>query len=177
MDQGFLCWLKGQERHQPVWEDKILTAKEAVGAILDTNIHFPWITPQIRPGLGLGKLCFVWPTKSSLWNLHSRWHLPSPQPPLCQRGHFGVAAQCPQQHRQKDKAKPGAWTPKGKPEHFPTRKPTQVLSSLSIGGKSDRQLLIKKAFARVDHPAILPWRVSWSPAEDSSKENAKAVGV
>lgn len=59
MNQGFLCWLKGQEHHQPVLEDKILAGKEAVGAILGTNIHFFWIKPQIRPSLGLGKPCLV----------------------------------------------------------------------------------------------------------------------
>lgn len=52
-NQGFLCWLKGQEHQQPVLEDKVLTGKEAVGAILGINIHFPRITPS----LGLGKPC------------------------------------------------------------------------------------------------------------------------
>lgn len=38
-NQGFLCWLKGQENHQPVREDKVMTGKEAVGAIL--GIKYP----------------------------------------------------------------------------------------------------------------------------------------
>lgn len=38
-NQGFLCWLKGQENHQPVLEDKVVTGKEAVGAIL--GIKYP----------------------------------------------------------------------------------------------------------------------------------------
>lgn len=59
MYQGFLCWLKGQEHHQPVLEEKILTGEEALDAILGANIHFPWITSQIKHSLGLEKSCFV----------------------------------------------------------------------------------------------------------------------
>lgn len=140
-NQGFLCWLKGQERiTSQCWKTKSWQEKRQWVPFLVSNIHFPWITSQIRPSLGLGKPCFGWPTNTSLWYLHIRWHLPSPKPPLCHSGHFAVAAECPHQHMQKDSAKPGASAPKGKAEHFPTRKPTRVLSSLSTGGTSDKAM-------------------------------------